>query len=125
MTEERSWWYPDNGPEESRSLETGSASPPQVPSDWRTIAKAALISSLLTVAILVVYDSYFAQKIVALDVKGYIAEQRDLFLTGKINEDQLKKSFDRLEQVKEKVPKNRVIILGDVLVRKNVEEITP
>ncbi|NVN92092.1 MAG: hypothetical protein HXX11_16030 [Desulfuromonadales bacterium] len=125
MTEERCWWYPDDGPEETRSREFGSAPPQQAPSDWRTIAKAALISSLLTVAILAVYDNFYAQKIVALDVKGYIAEQRDQFLTGKINEEQLKASFDRLEQVKERVPKNRVIILGDVLVRKNVEEITP
>jgi len=94
-------------------------------SDWRMIATSALISALLTTGILAAYDCYFAQKIVALDVKGYIAEQRDLYLSGKINDAQLKESFDRLEMVKERVPKNRVIILGDVLVRKNVEEIKP
>lgn len=94
-------------------------------SDWRAVIKILLINALLTIGILAAYDRLCAQKIVALDVKGYIAEQRDLFLAGKINEDQLKKSFDRLEQVKERVPKNRVIILGDVLVRKNVEEIIP
>lgn len=93
--------------------------------DWRMIAKGVLISAMLTIGILAAYDNYFAQKIVALDVKGYIAEQRDLYLSGKINDDQLKESFDRLEKVKERVPKNKVIILGDVLVRKNVEEIKP
>jgi len=93
--------------------------------DWKTIAKAVLISTVIATGILAAYDNYFAQKIVALDVKGYIAEQRDLYLSGKINDDQLKESFDRLEKVKERVPKNRVIILGDVLVRKNVEEIKP
>jgi len=77
------------------------------------------------VGLMAVYDNYFAQKIVALDVKGYITEQRDLYLGGKITDAELKESFDRLEKVKEKVPKNKVIILGDVLVRKNVEEIIP
>jgi len=93
--------------------------------DWRMLVKAALVSVVITTGMLAAYDCYFAQKIVALDVKGYIAEQRDLYLAGKINDAQLKESFDRLERVKEKVPGNRIIILGDVLVRKNVEEITP
>jgi len=91
----------------------------------RTILRAMLISALVTALMLAAYDRYYAQKIVALDVKGYIAEQRDLYLAGKINDTQLKESFDRLEKAKERVPGNRVIILGDVLVRKNVEEIKP
>jgi len=84
-----------------------------------------LISALVSAGMVAGYDRWFAQKIVALDVKGYIAEQRDLFISGKIDEDQLKRNFDRLEKVKEKVPGNRVIILGDVLVKKNVEVIEP
>ena len=89
------------------------------------MVNSVLISAVIMIGILAVYDRYCAQKIVALDVKGYIAEQRDLYLSGKINEEQLKEHFDRLEKAKERVPKNRVIILGDVLVRKNVEEIKP
>jgi len=93
--------------------------------DWWMLVKAALVNAVITIGILAAYDCYFVQKIVALDVKGYIAEQRDLYLAGKINDAQLKESFDRLERVKDKVPGNRIIILGDVLVRKNVEEIKP
>jgi len=100
---------------------------PQEPvkSDLRTILKAVLASSVVSAMLLVVYDAYIAQKIVALDVKGYIAEQRDLFMGGKISEEQLKRNFDRLEAVKDKVRRNRVIIMGDVLVKKNVEVIRP
>jgi len=94
-------------------------------SEFRTVLYAMFLSVAAMVGILAAYDNYFAQKIVALDVKGYIAEQRGLYLSGKINEAQLKENFDRLDKVKERVPKNRVIILGDVLVRKNVEEIKP
>lgn len=84
-----------------------------------------LICAIVSAGMITGYDRWFAQKIVALDVKGYIAEQRDLFISGKIDEEQLKRNFDRLEKIKEKVPGNRVIILGDVLVRKNVEIIEP
>lgn len=84
-----------------------------------------LICAVTSAGMIAGYDRWFAQKIVALDVKGYIAEQRDLFISGRISEEQLKQNFDRLEKVKEKAPANRVIILGDVLVRKNVEVIEP
>jgi hypothetical protein len=116
--------YQESEPEEYRPLKVGPPAPPPQ-SDWWTMVKAVLISVLIMTGILAAYDRFFAQKIVALDVKGYIAEQRDLFLSGKINGEQLKENFDRLEKAKERVPKNRVIILGDVLVRKNVEEIKP
>ena len=118
--------YGETEPEEYRPLEAHPAAPAPAPrSDGWMLVNSVLISVVIMIGILAVYDRYCAQKIVALDVKGYIAEQRDLYLSGKINEEQLKEHFDRLEKAKERVPKNRVIILGDVLVRKNVEEIKP
>jgi hypothetical protein len=115
---------PEREPEEYRPMKAG-ATRPEERGDWRTAVKAAVISLVVTIGVLAIYDRYIAQKVVALDVKGYIAEQRDLYLSGKINDAQLKESFDRLEKAKERVPRNRIIILGDVLVRKNVEEIKP
>jgi len=70
------------------------------------------------------YDRWYAQKIVAVDIKGYIAQQRDNYLAGKLNDDELKRSFDRLEAVITAIPKNRVIIMGDAVVR-NAETVTP
>lgn len=70
------------------------------------------------------YDRWYAQKVVAVDIKGYIAEQRDNYLAGKINDDELKKSFDRLETVITAIPRNRVIIMGDAVVR-NAETVRP
>lgn len=70
------------------------------------------------------YDRWYAQKVVAVDIKGYIAEQRDNYLAGKINDDELKKSFDRLESVITAIPRNRVIIMGDAVVR-NAETVKP
>ena len=78
-------------------------------------------ASLATVA---GYDRWFAQKVVAVDIKGYIAEQRDNYLAGKLNDDELKRRFDRLEAVITALPKNRVVIMGDAVVR-NAETIKP
>ena len=78
-------------------------------------------ASLATVA---GYDRWFAQKVVAVDIKGYIAQQRDNYLAGKLNDDELKRSFDRLESVITAIPKNRVIIMGDAVVR-NAETVKP
>ena len=124
MDEEWDGIYPYREPEEYRPMNAGAPGPAPG-NDLRTVVKTALISLVVTIGVLAIYDRYIAQKIVALDVKGYIAEQRDLYLSGKINDAQLKESFDRLEKAKERVPGNRIIILGDVLVRKNVEEIKP
>ena len=78
-------------------------------------------ASLATIA---GYDRWFAQKVVAVDIKGYIAQQRDSYLAGKLNDDELKRSFDRLETVITAIPKNRVIIMGDAVVR-NAETVKP
>lgn len=124
MKKEMTDRYQEIEPEGNRSNEFGAAKS-RGSNEIETVVKAVLISAAISTGILTAYDNYIAQKIVALDVKGYIAEQRDLYLNGKINDAELKESFDRLEKVKERVPKNRVIILGDVLVRKNVEELRP
>jgi hypothetical protein len=82
------------------------------------ILVVSLISSLTTSAIsLVVYDKYVAQKIVAIDVKGYVDEQRDKYLAGKMNDAELRQSFDKLEEATKRVPQNTGVIMGDCVVR--------
>ncbi len=83
-----------------------------------------LISLLISLASIFVYDRFFVQKIVAVDVKGYIAEQRDLYISGKISEEQLKANIDRMEKVVMSVPKNKVVIMGDAVIR-NAEVVSP
>lgn len=83
-----------------------------------------LIALITSFASLYIYDRWFALKIVAVDIRGYIAQQRDSYLAGKMTEDELKRSFDRLESVVIAIPKNKVVIMGDVAVR-NIETIRP
>ncbi len=81
---------------------------------WLSVA---LVSLTISAATILVYDRYFATRIVAVDIKGFIAAQRDLFVQGKINDEQLKQHIESLERVIENVPANEVVIMGDAVVR--------
>ena len=82
------------------------------------------ISLASSAASIVVYDRYFATRIVAVDIKGFIAAQRDLFVQGKIDDDQLRKNIESLEKAIENIPSNEVVIMGDAVVR-NAKTIRP
>ncbi len=81
------------------------------------IVVAIVVSVITSVLLAFVYDRYFAVKIVAVDLKGYVARQRDLYAKGKITEDEFKRSMDDLETVIGNVPKNTVVLTSDVVVR--------
>jgi biopolymer transport protein ExbD len=77
-----------------------------------------LLISLATSAVtLFAYDRWCVQKIVAVDMKGYITLQRYKYQDGKINDEDLRKAFDRLEQMMNTIPKNRVVIMADTAIR--------
>jgi len=88
------------------------------------ICTSLLIALITSFASLYIYDRWFALKIVAVDIRGYIAQQRDSYLAGTMTEDELKRSFDHLESVVIAIPKNKVVIMGDAAVR-NIETIKP
>ena len=98
--------------------------PKQQPGLVPIIALCLAVSFGASLATIAGYDRWYAQKVVAVDIKGYIAQQRDNYLSGKLNDDELKRSFDRLETVITAIPKNRVIIMGDAVVR-NAETVKP
>jgi hypothetical protein len=112
-------WKRDNTPNEQQN------EPPKLQPGFAPIVAlcmaVSIVASLATVA---GYDRWYAQKVVAVDIKGYIAQQRDSYLAGKLNDDELKRNFDRLEDVITAIPKNRVIIMGDAVVR-NAETVKP
>ena len=81
------------------------------------IAACLLISVLSSAATLFCYDHWYAQKIVAVDMKGYITLQRYKYKDGKINDEDLRKAFDKLELVMNTIPKNRVVIMADTAIR--------
>jgi hypothetical protein len=81
------------------------------------IAVCLLISVVSSAATLFCYDHWLAQKIVSVDMKGYITLQRYKYKDGKINDEDLRKTFDKLELVMNSIPKNRVVIMADTAIR--------
>ena len=92
---------------------------------WTKVALVCLfLSAISSVASIAAYDHWYAQKVVAVDLKGYITEQRDKYVAGKITDEELRGSLDRLEQVVTSIPPNKAVLTGDLVVR-NVEIIKP
>jgi hypothetical protein len=81
----------------------------------------SMMSSIATVA---AYDRYVAQKVVAVDVSGFLQEQRDLVLAKKITMDGFKANLERYIGALKSQPKNRVLILEDVIASKNLEKVS-
>jgi hypothetical protein len=78
-------------------------------------------SSIATVA---AYDRYVAQKVVAVDVSGFLQKQRDLVLAKKITMDDYKANLERYIEALKSQPRNKVLILEDVIASKNLEKVS-
>lgn len=111
--------------ETSSEPETPPNAPPPV--GWnpaRIFFCAVLVSLMASFGSIYLYDRFFAQKVVAVDLQGFLAEQKGLYLRGDIDDAELKLRMDRLEQFVETIPKRYAVVLGDVVVR-NVEVVKP
>ena len=85
---------------------------------WLAVAAVCLLISMaVSAGSVYVYDHYFAQKIVSVDIKGYIANQRDLYLSGKETGKEFRANIDKLAAAVKGIPQNRVAIMGDAVIR--------
>ena len=112
------------GPDLKEAVSLSPAQPKRYLTLLPTAALCVAISFGASLTVISGYDRWYAQKIVAVDIKGYIARQRESYLAGTMTDDELKKSFDRLEAVITAIPRNRVVIMGDAVVR-NAETVKP
>ena len=91
---------------------------------WRPVLWPVLVSLLVSSASLYAYDNFWARQVVAVDLQGFLAEQRDLFLAGKIDDEELQRRMDSLERMVDGIPRRHAVILGEVAVR-NIEVLAP
>jgi hypothetical protein len=87
-------------------------------------ALVIVVSMMSSVATVAAYDRWVAQKVVAVDVSGFLQEQRDLVLAKKITMDDFKANLERYLAALKSQPKNRVLILEDVIASKNLEKVS-
>lgn len=85
----------------------------------------SLVVSLLTsTAVVMVYDQRYAQKIVTIDLKGYIRSQRDKAVSNEVSDEDLRRNIDAMEAALLAEPVNHTVLLKDVVLR-NGREIKP
>jgi hypothetical protein len=73
-----------------------------------------LAISILTIG---VYDRYFAQKIVVLDVNRYIASLKADYVAGKINNEALDQAPKKIQRAVEAVGSNTTILVGEAVLK--------
>lgn len=106
-----------------RKMESDVSGPAGRVEKKRAMAAAAVAvilgfaCSILTVA---VYDRFFAQKVVAVDLAGYVAGQRDRFVSGEITATELTDNIEGILRRMGNGPKNEVLVL-DGAVAGNVK----
>lgn len=81
----------------------------------------SLVTSAVSVA---AYDHFFAQKVVAVDIKSFIEDKKADFVAGRLDEAGMKREMDKLEATVAAIPKNKAVLMGDLVV-KNVQIIKP
>ena len=80
-----------------------------------------LIALAVTCITLFAYDRWFAPRVVAFDLKGYLRTQQALLARGEITEAQWQQGLDRLEQVFREQPPNHTILLKEVVLKNDRE----
>ncbi|MGB3209302.1 MAG: hypothetical protein WBB19_01210 [Desulforhopalus sp.] len=93
--------------------------PRSSPGDLEVMVIALMIAAITVFG----YDKYFAQKIYALDLKGYLRTQKALLVAGEISEEEWRASLDKLEQSLNNAAAHptHVILLKDVVLRNGNE----
>lgn len=95
-----------------------------LPSWTAPVVVTVIVSIFSSVASIAVYDRFFAQKVVTANISKFVIDQRDLYFQGKIDKQQYVNSLTNFIALLKSQPKNRVIILEDV-VAANAEKLEP
>jgi hypothetical protein len=85
---------------------------------------ALAVSFLTAMGVVAFYDQRYAQKIVTMDLQGYIRAQRDKAVSGEISDEELRKNIDAMETALLAAPENHIVLLKEVVLR-NAREIKP
>ncbi len=77
----------------------------------------ALLMFMSSTASIMVYDRYYAQKLVAFDLQEYLTKQRMALQNNQITEKQIGENLDVLKAKLDSMHKNQAVITADVALR--------
>lgn len=105
-----------------------AASATKSPSMLKTVLVSVVINALVLLGAFYYYDRHVALQVETVDLRAYLNEMRNGFVAGKINQEQMKKNFNSLDEHLREIVKNKpntIILLKEVIVSGQVEEIKP
>ena len=76
-----------------------------------------LLMFMSSTASIIIYDRYYAQKLVAFDLQEYLTKQRMALQNNQITEKQIGENLDVLKAKLDTIPKNQAVITADVALR--------
>ena len=82
----------------------------------KTTALSAIVSVLVSVGTVCLYDAYYVQKVVVFDLASYLDKQKADFVAGKINEEKLKKDFAGLKERIDAFGEKRIVLSRGVVL---------
>jgi len=82
----------------------------------KTMTLTAIVSLLVSVGTVYLYDVYYAQKVVVFDIASYLDKQKADFVAGKINDEKLKKEFAGLKERIDAYGEKRIVLSRGVVL---------
>ena len=89
----------------------------------KNLVALIFIMIMTSVCSFMVYDHFFAQKLTAFDLQGYLTKQRVALQTGQLTEQQVGDNLDAIKAKMDKLPLNQALITSDVVLR-NIKVVT-
>ena len=89
----------------------------------KNLVALIFIMIMTSVCSIMVYDHFFAQKLTAFDLQGYLTKQRVALQTGQLTEQQVGDNLDAIKAKMDKLPLNQALITSDVVLR-NIKVVT-
>lgn len=82
----------------------------------RQLISSCFLHLLLMLLLLTGYHLWIAPQIQTIDLKGYLDRQRELYQTHRIDDTTLQQNLAGLERIVASQPKNRILILKEVVL---------
>lgn len=83
---------------------------------FKTIFISIFISIFVSGTTFYLYDTYFAPKIITVDLKEFVNTQKKLFLAGLIDEKTMQKNTELFKKKIKSAPKNTIILVKEAVV---------
>ncbi|MCR4314133.1 MAG: hypothetical protein NUV84_02720 [Candidatus Uhrbacteria bacterium] len=97
----------------TKNLERGYS---MVSDKIKMMALSAIVSILVSVGTVYMYDAYVVQKVVVFDLASYLDKQKSEFLAGKTDEEKLRKEFAWIKERIDALGEKMIVLSKDMVL---------